>query len=270
MRESTHKRIVRIVKQKNPNLIFITDDVYATFVPGFRSLMADLPQNVIGVYSFSKNFGCTGWRIGVVAVHQNNIFDRSIAAQPARARATLNNRYGTISLTPEKIKFIDRMVADSRSVALNHTAGLSLPQQVQMTLFSLSALLDHEKAYDKRTREICQKRLQDLWNGIDLPMPEDALRAGYYAELDLQVWAEREYGQEFFAWLKKNYEPVDVLFRLAEQTSVVLMDGGGFAGPAWSVRVSLANLPDEAYPKIGEYLRAVGETYAKEWKKSQG
>ena len=28
---------------------------------------------------------------------------------------------------------IDRIVADSRDVALNHTAGLSLPQQVMMT-----------------------------------------------------------------------------------------------------------------------------------------
>ena len=44
--------------------------------------MADLPHNTIGVYSFSKYFGATGWRLGVVAVHQNNIFDKMIAALP--------------------------------------------------------------------------------------------------------------------------------------------------------------------------------------------
>ena len=49
---------------------------------------------------------------------------------------------------------------------------------------------------------------------------------------------------------------------------MVLMDGGGFAGPTWSVRVSLANLPAEAYPKIGQYLKAVAETYVQEWQKS--
>ena len=35
------------------------------------------------------------------------------------------------------MKFIDRIVADSRDVGLNHSAGLSLPQQVMMSLFSL-------------------------------------------------------------------------------------------------------------------------------------
>ncbi|MET3985674.1 hypothetical protein [Streptomyces sp. PvR034] len=35
---------------------------------------------------------------------------------------------------------------------------------------------------------------------------------------------------------EKNYEPVDAPFRLAEQTSVVLLDGGGFEEPPWSVR----------------------------------
>jgi aspartate 4-decarboxylase len=42
-------------------------------------------------------------------------------------------------MEPRKIKMIDRIVADSRDVALNYTAGLSLPQQVMMTLFSLAS-----------------------------------------------------------------------------------------------------------------------------------
>ncbi|HXZ24680.1 MAG TPA: aspartate 4-decarboxylase, partial [Nitrospiria bacterium] len=71
MRQRTVKRLVKLVKTKRPDLIIITDDVYGTFVPGFRSLMAELPQNTIGVYSYSKHFGCTGWRLGVVAIHQN-------------------------------------------------------------------------------------------------------------------------------------------------------------------------------------------------------
>ena len=112
------KRLVRLVKTKRPDLIIITDDVYGTFVPGFRSLMAELPQNTIGVYSYSKHFGCTGWRLGVVAVHQNNIFDKMLAKLSVRDRAVLNHRYSSITLAPEKLKFIDRMVADSRQVAL--------------------------------------------------------------------------------------------------------------------------------------------------------
>ena len=59
----------------------------------------------------------------------------------------LDKRYGALTLEPRKVKFIDRIVADSRDVALNHTAGLSLPQQVMMSLFSLAELMDGEKRY---------------------------------------------------------------------------------------------------------------------------
>ena len=37
------KRIVDIVRNDNPNLMIITDDVYATYIPHFRSVMAELP-----------------------------------------------------------------------------------------------------------------------------------------------------------------------------------------------------------------------------------
>jgi aspartate 4-decarboxylase len=269
MRQSTVKRLVKLVKTKRPDLIIITDDVYSTFVPGFRSLMAELPQNTIGVYSYSKHFGCTGWRLGVVAVHQNNIFDKMLAKLPAKDRAALNRRYSSISLTPQKLKFIDRMVADSRQVALNHTAGLSLPQQIQMALFSLFAILDTANSYKTLCQLIVRRRYKALWDGLDLPMPPEEDRASYYAELDLMVWAEKEYGPDFVKFLRKNYECTDVLFRLAEQSGVVLLHGGGFGGPDWSVRVSLANLPEETYPKIGRFLRQAAEGYVKEWKESQ-
>jgi aspartate 4-decarboxylase len=269
MRQSSVKRLVKLVKTKRPDLIIITDDVYSTFVPGFRSLMAELPQNTIGVYSYSKHFGCTGWRLGVVAVHQNNIFDKMLAKLPAKDRAALNRRYSSISLAPQKLKFIDRMVADSRQVALNHTAGLSLPQQIQMALFSLFAILDTANSYKTLCQLIVRRRFKALWDGLDLPSPPEEDRASYYAELDLMVWAEKEYGPEFVKFLRKNYECTDVLFRLAEKSGVVLLHGGGFGGPDWSVRVSLANLPEETYPKIGRFLKQAAEGYVKEWKESQ-
>jgi aspartate 4-decarboxylase len=265
MRASSIERLANLVKSKRPDLIVVTDDVYGTFVPGFRSLMAEIPQNTIGVYSFSKYFGCTGWRLGVVAIHQNNIFDTAIAKLPERIRQELNTRYGPLTLHPEALKFIDRMVADSRCVALNHTAGLSLPQQVQMTLFSLFALLDKDDRYKKLTKEIVQRRLKALWAGLNLPLRADPMRADYYATLDIMVWAEKTHGPGFVEFLKKNYHPFDVLFALAEKFSTVLLNGSGFAGPDWSVRVSLANLPDEAYSKIGEQLTAVVQVAVNAW-----
>src|SRR5262249_54274197 len=76
------EKLVKLVKTKRPDLLILTDDVYGTFVNGFRSLMADLPRNTIGVYSYSKYFGCTGWRLGVIAVHESNIIDEMIKKHP--------------------------------------------------------------------------------------------------------------------------------------------------------------------------------------------
>jgi aspartate 4-decarboxylase len=269
MRQSSMERLVKLVKTRHPNLMVITDDVYGTFVPGFRSLMAELPQNTIGVYSYSKHFGCTGWRLGVIAIHQDNIYDKMLAKLPAAQKKALHHRYGSITLTPDKMKFIDRMVADSREIALNHTAGLSLPQQIQMGLFSLFGILDTAHSYKTLCQLVVRRRFKGLLDGVGVPLPPDEHNAFYYAELDLMRWAEHTYGAEFAKFLEKNYESTDVLFRLAEKSGVVLMHGGGFGGPAWSVRVSLANLREETYPKIGQYLREAAQGYVEEWKASK-
>ncbi|MFF6791501.1 aspartate 4-decarboxylase [Streptomyces filamentosus] len=257
-----------IVATDNPNLVVVTDDVYGTFVPGFRSIAADLPHNTLLVYSYSKHYGCTGHRLGVIGLHDDNVIDRMIAELPAAEKERLAKRYGTLTLEPEKIRFIDRLVADSRQVALNHTAGLSLPQQVMMTLFSLFDMLPEGQAYKERLRSIVGRRLDLLLEGAQMKIADDDKRAGYYIELDLLAEGERVHGKDFAAFLEKNYEPVDPLFRLAEQTGVVLLNGGGFDGPEWSVRVSLANLDDLDYLKIGHHLRAIFDDYADEWRAS--
>jgi aspartate 4-decarboxylase len=268
IRRQSMKKLVSLVKSKRPDLIIITDDVYGTFVPGFRSIMAELPQNTICVYSYSKHFGCTGWRLGVIAIHEDNVLDQMLARLPAKARAALGRRYSPITLEPAKLKFIDRMVADSRMVALNHTAGLSLPQQIQMMLFSAFALLDKSDSYKTLCQLIVRRRFDALLEGLGLRLPPDKDRAGYYVELDLMVWAAKEYGDDFAKFLRKNYECTDVLFRLAEHSGIVLMHGGGFGGPDWSVRVSLANLAEDTYPIIGKCLRETALDYVNEWKAS--
>lgn len=265
----TAARIVDIVKKDNPNLMIITDDVYGTFSPHFRSLMAELPQNTLCVYSFSKYFGATGWRDAVIALHEENIFDRMIAHLPEEQKTILNKRYSSLTLTPEKLKFIDRMVADSRQVALNHTAGLSLPQQTQMSLFASFAILDKENRYKNKMQEIIRRRLKALWDNTGFSLVDDPLRVGYYSEIDMLVWAKIFYGEEFVSYLKKTYSPLDVVFRLANETSLVLLNGGGFAGPEWSVRVSLANLNEKDYVKIGQGIKRILDEYTVKWQESR-
>ena len=85
------------------------------------------------------------------------------------------------------------------------------------------------------------------------------------------LWGNEEYMKirdDFVAYLQKTYNPLDVVFRLANETSLVLLNGGGFAGPKWSVRVSLANLNEADYVKIGQSIKRVLEQYANVWKAS--
>lgn len=260
------KRLVNIVKNTNPDLMIISDDVYGTFVDNFHSIATYLPFNTIGVYSFSKYFGVTGWRLGTIALCEDNVFDKLIKELPGDKNKDLKRRYGAISTYTEGIPFIDRIVADSRQVALNHTAGLSTPQQVQMAFFTIFALLDKENTYKQKTKDICRRRQRLLFEGLGLELRGDPYDAAYYTEFDLLEWAESHYGIQFAEYLKSNYKPVDILYDLAVESSIVLLNGGGFHAPEWSIRVSLANLSDEAYSEIGKYLHIILQSYVREWK----
>jgi aspartate 4-decarboxylase len=269
MSRETIAMIVKLVKTKRPDLMLLTDDVYGTFVDDFRSLLGELPQNTIGVYSYSKYFGCTGWRLGVIAIHEDNIFDKMIAKLPEQHVKALDKRYGPITLEPRKFKFIDRIVADSRDIGLNHTAGLSLPQQVMMTMFSLCELMDEKKDYQKACMSIVHRRMQTLLEGMDLQVPPNPSFDAYYALIDFEFWARKNIGDEAVEYLKKNVHPLDLAFRLAEAHGIVLLNGGGFEAPNWSMRVSLANLPDEAYEDIGRGVRTIARGYRDRYEASR-
>lgn len=260
--------LVDVVKKDNPNLMIITDDVYGTFIEGFRSLMYVLPYNTLCLYSFSKYFGATGWRVAAMALRQDkNVFDDRLAALPAEKKAKLAKRYESLTLDPDGLKFIDRLVADSRLVGLNHTAGLSTPQQIQMALFSAFAYL-HRDELQPKLISMVHERLDDLWSTTGFCLLPDPNRAGYYSEIDLMVWAKKIYGSDFAEYLDRNYQPLDFVIRLADETAVVLLNGDGFDGPKWSVRASLANLNKEDYLKIGTAIRKILDQYHCEFLKS--
>lgn len=257
----TQAQLLDIVKKDNPKLMVITDDVYGTFIEGFKSLMYALPYNTMCLYSYSKYFGATGWRVAAMCVRNgSNVFDDSIAALPKDKQAALIKRYTSLSMEPAKIKFIDRLVADSRMVGLNHTAGLSTPQQIMMAIFSAYALI-HKDELQPRLISMIHERLHALWDTTGFTLLPDKYRAGYYSEIDMMVWAKKFYGDDFAAYLNANYDPLDVVVRLAEEDAVVLLNGDGFDGPKWSVRVSLANLNKAAYLKIGAFIRKTLEEY---------
>jgi len=259
--KETIGKIANLVKTKRPDLMLLTDDVYGTFVPDFRSLLGELPYNTIGVYSYSKYFGATGWRLGLIAVHEENLFDRLITKLPDADLKALDKRYGALTLEPRKIKFIDRIVADSRDVALNHTSGLSLPQQVMMSLFSLAEMMDGAKLYQKACMDIVQRRAKAMIEGLCIELSPNPLYDAYYGLIDFEFFARKRIGEEAVEYLKKNVHPLDLAFRLADDHGIVLLNGGGFDAPDWSLRVSLANLDDEVYEEIGRGVRSIARGY---------
>lgn len=260
----TVKALQDVVKD-NPNLMILSDDVYGTFVRGYRSLIADLPYNTASCYSYSKYFGATGWRIAVTAVSEKNIFDDLIGKLPEDKKSALSVRYSSLTLDVPGLKFIDRMVAESRLIALNHTAGLSTPQQIQMSLMSLGSLMDENGIYHERMIRLIHDRYDALWKNFGFTMPADALRADYYSEIDMMVWAEKLHGKEFADFINNTYSPLAFVFRLASETGCVVLNGDGFDGPRWSIRVSLANLNEADYVRLGKNIRMVLDEFAKDW-----
>ena len=63
--------------------------------------------------------------------------------------------------------------------------------------------------------------------------------------MDFRKIAKQKYNEEFAAYLEKNINPLEFLFRLTEEKFTILLPGKGLAGPDWSLRIFLANLFDE-------------------------
>jgi aspartate 4-decarboxylase len=69
--------------------------------------------------------------------------------------------------------------------------------------------------------------------------------------------------------VKQHDQPIDVVIGLARNYGTVLLNGDGFDGPPWSVRVSLANLDADDYEKIGRDLRQIVTAAVQRWRESK-
>jgi aspartate 4-decarboxylase len=161
------------------------------------------------------------------------------------------------------------MVADSRDVALNHTAGLSPPQQAMMTLFSLLELMDTTGAYRQACTSILSRRVAALNVGLGLAVSPDRLSTNYYGLIDIGFWLRCHLGEAVACFIEQHVHPLDIVFRLARDYGIVVLNGGGFHAPDWSVRVSFANLDDDVYDDIGAAIRAITRDYVAAYRAAQ-
>ena len=271
--EKTLERLKAAV-EKNPDLIILTDDVYGTFAEDFRSVYSVLPYNTILVYSFSKLYGVTGWRVGLIAMNRSNVCDRLLGELPPEDQAFLRDEYAIVTEEAEKMPFLDRVVADSRSIGLYHTSGLSTPSQVFMVMMSLTHLVyagaGQEDPYIRLANEMIRERYAALMSALGLPADDSAQNARYYTLVDVLTIAENRYGEDYALWLRNSRTEIDFLNDLAAKKGVVLMYGPGFSAPEGTVRISLANLNTEDYTEIAGRLFELLDDYYAEYEAEAG
>lgn len=263
--QRTLERLKQVV-EKNPDLIILTDDVYGTFAEDFQTVYSVLPYNTILVYSFSKLYGVTGWRVGLIAMNKENVCDRLLSELGEEDKTVLKKEYSIITPDPEELKFLDRVVADSRAIGLYHTSGLSTPSQAFMDMMALTHLVyAEEDPYIELANEMVEERYHTLMETLDLPADDEDQNTQYYTLLNLRALVKKHYGKDFVKWLSKNRTDLDILNDLAEKKGVVLMYGPGFSAPKGTVRISLANLNVGDYAEIADRLIELMDEYYKEY-----
>ncbi len=264
--KKTIRKIAEIIKTHNKDLIIIADTVYCTFVEEFHCFVSEIPKNTVFIYSFSKYFGVTGWRLGIMMLDENNVIDEMIARLGEKEKKQLYERYKIISSDPHSIKFIDRLEADSREESLAHTGGLSCPQQAIMCLFCLFHLMDEKLTYRTMIRQILIRRAKNFYSHLELPLVIKPNHTYYYAMLDIAELARNKYGSDFGGYFAKNVHILQFLLRLAREKLTICLPGEGFHGSRSSLRVSFANLDDAAYIEIAQNIKNLLHEYYEEWK----
>ena len=130
--------------------------------------------------------------------------------------------------------------------------------------------MDEAGHYKAEMKSIVLRRKQALYRELGLPMPHDPNSVRYYHLLDMESLAEQMHGKQFAKWLLKKMKPNEALFRLAEETGVILLPGKGFGTTHPSGRVSLANLNEYDYANIGKAIRKMATEYFEIFQKEAG
>ena len=258
-------RIGKIVDTERKDLIVLSDNVYAPFADQYNSFMLSCPRNTIEVYSLSKYFGTTGWRLGLCMVAKNNRFNGLLKGLPGKYKKALNKRYETATLDPAKLTFMDRLVFDSRQVAEAHVGGLSTPQQSLIALMLYYDIADRksEMKYRNSIKSILKGRLTTLYKQFDMHINIPPTSTQYYNLIDIPGITRHMYGDKAAEYIVSQYEYLEFLFHLVSKYHTILLPGSGFGATPWRLRISLANLEEKDYREIGMNLRkAIGDLVA--------
>lgn len=139
-----------------------------------------------------------------------------------------------------------------------------------MVLFSLFNMMDTRQDYKEALKTLVRRRDAALHDQLGVPQDRDPNGVDYYTLVNMEDTCRKLWGDEFADWVLKTQNPTDVLFRIADETGVVLLPGSGFGVLHPSGRASLANLQEYQYAAIGKSLRKLADEYYEEFKKTTG
>ena len=248
------KRIGNIVNTSRKDMIILSDSVYAPFVDEYNSLAYSCPKNTIEVFSLSKYFGVTGWRLGIVSLRKENNLNKLLKNLSRRKKKELRVRYSIATTKPDSLTMMERIVMDSRQVAEAHTGGLSTPQQAILALFLYYQMHDVTGGYKEEIQSVLRYRMQLLYSALNTPVTKSPRATNYYTLLYIPEIAENLFGKKARQKIeKKNY--LKFLFHLSKKYQTVLLPGEGFGANKWRIRVSLANLETGDYQLISENVK---------------
>ena len=247
-------KIGKIVNTVRKDLVIISDCVYAPFVNEYNSLMYSCPKNTIEIFSLSKYFGATGYRLGVIMLRKENIFNQLLKKLPNIKKKELNKRYENVSIKPANLTFMERLVLDSRDVSEAHTGGLSTPQQVIMSMFIFFDMIDKKNKYKKEIQTILKKRMKLFYSELKMMPNENNRATNYYTLVDLPHVTELLYGKKAKAKLMKTHY-LEFLFHLAKKYNTILLPGIGFGSNKRTYRASIANLRTDDYLQISKNIK---------------
>ena len=249
--------IGNIVNTVRKDLMILSDNVYAPFTNQYNSLILTCPYNTIEIFSLSKYFGTTGWRLGLCMISKKNKFNLLLSQLSKKDKQLLDIRYKIISLKPSSLTFMERLISDSRQVAEGHVGGLSTPQQVLMGLFLFYDIMDKKGSgkYSSDIKHILKNRMNLLYKPLNTNPIIVQTSTNYYTLLDIPTITENLFGSQAKDNLINKFEYLEFLFHLASKYSTVLLPGSGFGATEWRIRVSLANLENKDYTTIGNNIK---------------
>jgi len=247
--------IGHLINTERPDMFVLSDSVYAPFARKYNSFMLSCPKNTIEVYSLSKYFGTTGWRLGLVMIAKETNLNKMIKNLSVLERNALDKRYSLASIEPKKLSFMERLVFDSRQVAEGHVGGLSTPQQVLIGLFLFYHMHDMSRKYQHQIQNLLETRMRVLYEDLKIQPRIVPEATDYYTLLDIPVITETLYGKRARHTLESKYSYLEFVFHLANKYQTILLPGKGFGTTNnWYLRACVANLNVVEYSKISKNI----------------